>query len=307
MKERYVLDGIVPSLNTPFDDRNKIDLASLTRLIEHHLAEGAVGFLTTAQAAEVFELSVEERITIIRLVRDVTKGRAKVIVGTTSHTQSESVAMAKAAVAAGCDGVLIEVPPHCKDDFSRTIAFFDSFGQLGMEMLMIQDLDWSGTGMDITLIRKLFEIIEPFQCLKVEVNPAGPKYSDVIEATNNCLHVSGGWASLQLIEALDRGVSAFMPTALTGLFVRAIDCYRAGNRNGAKHWFHAALPILAFTRQHLDTSIAFHKTLYHQRGIFSTPRVRKRITSYDSHHKQYADELLLYLREVERKLAAEAG
>jgi 4-hydroxy-tetrahydrodipicolinate synthase len=307
MKERYVLDGIVPSLNTPFDDRDKIDLASLTRLIEHHLAEGAVGFLTTAQAAEVFELSVEERITIIRLVRDVTKGRAKVIVGTTSHTQSESAALAKAAVAAGCDGVLIEVPPLCKGDFSRTIAFFDSFAQLGMEMLMIQDLDWSGTGMDITLIRELFELIEPFQCLKVEVNPAGPKYSEVIEATNNRLHVSGGWASLQLIEALDRGVSAFMPTALTGLFARAIDCYRAGNRDGAKQWFHAALPILAFTRQHLDTSIAFHKTLYYRRGIFSTPRVRKPITIYDSYHKRYADELLLNLRQVERELAAEVG
>ncbi len=48
-KEKYELEGIVVSLNTPFDDHDRIDFRSLEKLIELHLSEGAVGFLTTVR------------------------------------------------------------------------------------------------------------------------------------------------------------------------------------------------------------------------------------------------------------------
>ncbi|MEP7272517.1 MAG: hypothetical protein ABI882_13520 [Acidobacteriota bacterium] len=137
--------------------------------------------------------------------------------------------------------------------------------------------------------------------MKVEVVPAGPKYSAVIEATGGRLHVAGGWASNQLIEALDRGVSAVMPTAMTGLFVRVFEAYRRGDREEAKDWFHRMLPVLAFTRQHLDISIHFHKRLFHHRGVFDTAHVRKRTISYDIHHERHGNELIAYLDRLERE------
>jgi 4-hydroxy-tetrahydrodipicolinate synthase len=172
---------------------------------------------------------------------------------------------------------------------------------------MIQDLDWNGYGLDVSLIVELFERFEAFRCLKVEVMPAGPKYSAVIEATEGRLHVAGGWAANQLIEALDRGVSAIMPTAMTGLFVRVFEAHRRGDREEAKVWFHRMLPVLAFTRQHLDVSINFHKRHFHHRGIFETPRVRKRSVVYDSHHEEYGDELIAYLDKLEGEAAGIAN
>ena len=154
------------------------------------------------------------------------------------------------------------------------------------------------------MIVELFERIEAFRSLKVEVVPAGPKYSAVIEATGGRLHVAGGWASNQMIEALDRGVSAVMPTAMTGLFVRVFEAYRSGNREEAKAWFHRMLPVLAFTRQHLDVSIHFHKRLFHFQGIFETPRVRKRSVVYDAHHQRYGTELITYLDKLENEFPA---
>ena len=50
-KPKYLLNGVAVSLNTPFDKDGQIDFHSLERLVELHLSEGAVGFLTTAQAA----------------------------------------------------------------------------------------------------------------------------------------------------------------------------------------------------------------------------------------------------------------
>lgn len=300
-KEKYALRGIVVSLNTPFDEHDHIDFRSLEKVIELHLAEGAVGFLTTAQAAEVFELTLDERINLIRFVRAATRGRAEVIAGTTARDQRESLIAAAAAIKAGCDGVLIEVSEMHRGDPRAIVDFFESFASLGMPMLMIQDLDWTGFGLDVALIAELFERIEPFRCLKIEVNPSGPKYSAVLKATGGRLHVSGGWASHQMLEALDRGVSVFMPTAMTRLFAQVITCHQRGDREAANESFHLTLPVLAFTRQHLDVSIHFHKRLFHQRGVFSTPNVRKHGVPYDAYHEKCGEDLIAYLDKVEKR------
>ncbi len=168
------------------------------------------------------------------------------IAGTTARDERESLIAADAAIHAGCDGVLVEVPEKYRSDSRATVNFFKSFASLGMPMLMIQDLDWTGFGMDVDLITELFEHIEPFKCLKIEVNPSGAKYSAVLNATGGRLHVSGGWASQQMLEALDRGVSVFMPTAMTGLFAQVMNCHQSGNREAAKKWFHLTLTGAGF-------------------------------------------------------------
>ena len=82
----------------------------------------------------------------------------------------------------------------------------DALAATGPPMVMIQDLDWGTSGLPVDVIADTFERVPAFRCLKVEVVPAGPKYTAVLEATRGRLHVSGGWAADQMIEALDRGV-----------------------------------------------------------------------------------------------------
>ena len=52
MKQKYPLRGVVVSLNTPFTASGNIDFDSLARAVEMHLQEGAVRFLSPAQAAD---------------------------------------------------------------------------------------------------------------------------------------------------------------------------------------------------------------------------------------------------------------
>jgi len=301
-KEKYRLDGVVISLNTPFDENDRVDFASLERLVETHLREGAIGFLTTAQAAEVYELTFDERVQIVSVVKSVVGDRVAVIAGATAQASDESYKLAEEATRIGCEGVLVEVPS--RDNAERAVStFVESFASIGMPMLMLQDLDWNGPGLATNLISDLFERVEPFKCLKIEVTPSGPKYTAVIEATRGRLHVSGGWASLQMIEALDRGVDAFVPTSMTKMFAAVMGQYRANKRERAKEVFQSMLPVLAFTRQHLDVSIHFHKMLYHSRGVFRTPTVRKRSHAFDARHARYAEELIKYLDQLEDGLS----
>lgn len=41
------------------------------------------------------------------------------------------------------------------------------------------------------------------------------RYTDALVATRGKLHVAGGWAVTQMIEALDRGVACMLPTGAT--------------------------------------------------------------------------------------------
>jgi hypothetical protein len=43
--------------------------------------------------------------------------------------------------------------------------------------------------------------------------------SELLTATGGRLHVPDGWAVMQMIEALDRGVYACIPTALHAVYV----------------------------------------------------------------------------------------
>ena len=102
-----------------------------------------------------------------------------------------------------------------------------------------------------------------------------------------------------MIEALDRGVDVFMPTAMTQFYRAIFDAHRRGDRHTASDVFRKILPVLAFTRQHLDISIQFYKRLFLALGIFSTMQVRKSCLPYDSFHEAYGQELIQHLREMD--------
>jgi len=289
------LRGTVVSLNTPFDEDGRIDFKSLERLLEFHLSEGACGFLVPAQAAEVLSLTPEERASIVSTVRETTRGRAVVIAGATAANIPESFAMARHAVRVGCNGILSEPPIGMPLEFEPLFGYFEEVAHIGAPFLMIQDLDWRGSGMPIALIVRLFEALPTFRCIKIEVNPAGPKYSAVLSATNGRLRVAGGWAALQMIEALDRGVDTFMNTALVRFYRAVIDAHGSGDRSLAIKRFRDMLPVLAFTRQHLDISIAFDKRLFQHLNIFASAHVRKPGVPWDSYHERQCTDLLSYV------------
>src|SRR5690242_10767716 len=130
-KEKYPLRGVVISLDTPFDSRGRVDLASLERCVEFHIQEGAVGFLAAAQASEVYTLKASERMEILRCVRAITLGKAELFASATSREDRERFAVAEKATQMGCDGVLVEVPEEFKKKLGAIPQFFRDFAKVG--------------------------------------------------------------------------------------------------------------------------------------------------------------------------------
>ena len=122
----------------------------------------------------------------------------------------------------GCTGIRRPVPTSLRDNDPAIFDFFRRLSSAGMHMhmLVIQDLDWNGYGMNPELILRMFESIPAFRCLKVEMVPAGVKYTQVLRATGGTMNGIRGVALPQMIEALDRGVHGFNTTAINRPFVR---------------------------------------------------------------------------------------
>jgi 4-hydroxy-tetrahydrodipicolinate synthase len=288
-KEGFSMDGIVTVLNTPFTDDDRIDTASLERNVQRACTAGVTGFLVPAMAGEVFSLSAEERRLLMNTTVEAAAGRAPVIGGAYGTDHRERLREAERVMEAGCGGLLIYIPYTDRRSFLRQVR---EAAALEPGFLMLQDWDSSGYGIPLEIIGEAMEAEPVFKWLKIEVVPAGTKYTAVRSMAGSRLGVAGGWAVTQMIEGLDRGVDLFMPTGMHELYTRIYRLYRSGDRAGAVELFHALLPILAFSNQHLDISIHFFKRLLWREGTYAAPYTRQLGVEFDGYHVRIADELI---------------
>ncbi len=287
-------------MNTPFTDENQIDVDSIRRYVNYIIDCGGAGILATAMAAEINKLSIEEREVIVRTAVEEMNGRLPIIGGASASKEESVFEMVELYDSLSCDAILVSVP------FTNEIEYLETIEKIADKItlpLVIQDWSFEGFGIPVETVRKMFERIDKFVSLKVEVKPAGVKYTAVINATGGKLNVSGGWASSQMIEALDRGVNAFMSTIFTDIYTEIYKLHRRGKREEAIKLFNEFLPVIAFSHQHIDISIHFNKLANYKLGLFSTPNVRKPILEFDEHHRRIADELITKAIGISNKIS----
>ena len=58
--------GFVPVMLTPFKENRAIDFDGLTRLTEWYLQAGAKGLFANCQSSEMYELSDDEKLLIVK-------------------------------------------------------------------------------------------------------------------------------------------------------------------------------------------------------------------------------------------------
>jgi 4-hydroxy-tetrahydrodipicolinate synthase len=274
------LTGIIASLHTPFTDDDRPDHESLVRLIDHVAAAGCSGVLATAVAGEVGSLRPDERHALLDTVIAACRGRLQVVAGVSAPDLATSLDLARRARNAGADLILWQPPSEMAD--AELGPALQALGNAGPGAVMLQDLDWHGSGIPITTLERLVREAEAFQALKVETVPAGPKYTAVRNALGDRLHLSGGWAAMQMLDGLARGLDAFIPSGLLPAYVRIFDLWQQGDHDKARHLFERCLPIITFSNQEIGISIAFWKKVRQRAGLFATDRARPPVAGLDA-------------------------
>lgn len=71
--------GFIPVMLTPFANNGTIDYKALTELTEMYLKAGVTGLFANCLSSEMFELSDDERINLVKHVMDVVDGQVPVV------------------------------------------------------------------------------------------------------------------------------------------------------------------------------------------------------------------------------------
>ena len=124
--------GSIPALVTPMRDDGAIDFVAWDALLDFHLREGTDGIVVGGTTGESPVLDRAELEELVRRARRRVAGRMPVIAGSGTNGTAKSIALSKAAEAAGADGLLVVTPYYNKPTqeglFRHFTAIADSVG-----------------------------------------------------------------------------------------------------------------------------------------------------------------------------------
>jgi len=105
-------EGIYTPVVTPHNDDFTINKDRFAEVIEHLIASGVHGLIIAGTTGEYYAQDMDERIEMMKLAKDITKGRLPLIIGTGAIRTEDSITYAENAKAIGADALLITTPPY---------------------------------------------------------------------------------------------------------------------------------------------------------------------------------------------------
>ncbi|MFW9988800.1 MAG: 4-hydroxy-tetrahydrodipicolinate synthase, partial [Candidatus Odinarchaeota archaeon] len=106
--------GIMPAMVTPFNKDESINEENIRNLVNHLIDQGVSGLVPVGTTGEFVNMTIEERLKVIKIVVDETNGRVPVIAGTGDTGTKLVISNTKAASDIGADAVLIVTPYFLK-------------------------------------------------------------------------------------------------------------------------------------------------------------------------------------------------
>ncbi len=107
------LKGVISALLTPFDG-GKVDLPSLSKLVDYQLKNNIDGFVVNGTTAESPTLEWSEVVSIFKTVKNVSTDKLPIIIGTGSNSTAQAIETTKKACDLGADAILVVVPYYNK-------------------------------------------------------------------------------------------------------------------------------------------------------------------------------------------------
>jgi 1-pyrroline-4-hydroxy-2-carboxylate deaminase len=103
--------GVIPAITTCFKSGSQVDHSFMTGHCQWLVENGCTGVVALGSLGEGATLSFDEKAAILNSCARALRGRASVVAAISSLTTAESVSLAKAAHASGCDGLMV-LPPY---------------------------------------------------------------------------------------------------------------------------------------------------------------------------------------------------
>lgn len=101
---------VITAMATPFREDGAVDYERAGELARRLVHTGSSGIVVAGTTGESPTLTDEEKLELLRVVRDAVAGRAAVLAGTGTYDTAHSVHLSRQAQRVGADGLLVVVP-----------------------------------------------------------------------------------------------------------------------------------------------------------------------------------------------------
>jgi dihydrodipicolinate synthase/N-acetylneuraminate lyase len=266
-----VMRGIFPILVTPFDEQERVDEESLRRVVDFNIDAGVHG-LGIALGSEILKLTEPERLQVISVVVEQTRGRVPVVVNTGAQANLTAALYSRQAEDLGAAAVMCLSPAPASA--SETCSYFKAISDAVQVPVFIQDTQT--TPVPAGLIRQIAEQSERVRYAKVESPPQPTQVRAAVEASRGLVTVFGGAGGTYLLEELRRGAVGTMPwPSQPHTFVRIWDLWQAGDERQAIELHEREIaPLARLATAGIRLGHTIHKEILRRRGVIRRAEVR---------------------------------
>jgi 4-hydroxy-tetrahydrodipicolinate synthase len=118
------IGGVITAMVTPFTEDRSVDEAAARKLARHLIEHGSHGLVLAGTTGESPTLDDEEKLSLLRAVRDELGSDVLLICGTGSNDTRHSERLSAAAADAGADAVLAVTPYYNKPNRAGILAHY---------------------------------------------------------------------------------------------------------------------------------------------------------------------------------------
>lgn len=116
--------GVYPAVTTKFKENGELDIPNFLRNIQAQIDAGVDGIIVGGSLGESSTLTHEERLELLRVVLDHTKGSIPVLMNIAEGATRSAIRLAKQAREVGAHGLMLLPPMMYKPTPGETIHFF---------------------------------------------------------------------------------------------------------------------------------------------------------------------------------------
>ena len=119
---KTIKNGVYPTMITPFTDDNKVDYDGILQLLDWYKYRGVDGIFAICQSSEIFYLSFEERLEILKFIMaNKPEGMDIVASGNTADDLETQIKEARAFIETGIDAYVFISNRFAKEDESDEV------------------------------------------------------------------------------------------------------------------------------------------------------------------------------------------
>jgi 4-hydroxy-tetrahydrodipicolinate synthase len=269
--------GVIPLLQTPFFDDGAVDFESLDREVDFLCDLGIELCAYPGFVSEWWKLSDTEILDCTSRIMRRSDGRMHLIANVTAQSTYLACEQAREFTRMGCAGLMC-LPPFV---VSRSGSALDRHLRAVMSAsplphVLQYSASLTGVRFEIGQLKALRAEYPHFRSIKVDFIPPGPVVSELRDALGEKFTYLVGFAGQQLADCLDRGAHGLMGGAgHVGEDLRVFRLLAEDPKGAGLRAFHDLLPLLNFEMQTIDQSIATHKWLLRDCGVFRSDHVRE--------------------------------